>query len=213
MATLIRVLLVDDHPLSMDGLGAALGADRGIEVVGRAQTQAQGRAALQRLQPHVAVLDIHLPDGSGLQLVGLVPDTRYLLLSYFGAPQYVDAAKRLGASGFFLKTAPTPSLVAAVKRIAAGGSAFDPEALRAAREGSWEPLTTRQKEIVRLVMEGRSNDEVGAHLHVSSKTVEAYLGRLFARFKVDTRLDLALRAEREGWLDLPALDEQNGDPA
>lgn len=205
---MIRVLLVDDHPVVMDGLRAALEADPDIDVVGRARTFADGRRALLSLKPDVAVVDVRLPDGSGLELVGLVPDTAYLVLSSYGTPQYVDAARRLGASGFHLKTASSPMLVDAVKRIAGGGIAFDPELVRQARRSPWQPLSTRQKETVRLLMLGRSNDEIGAEIGISEKTVEAHLTRLFARFKVDTRIDLALRAEREGWLELPPAEEE-----
>jgi DNA-binding NarL/FixJ family response regulator len=203
MAGLIRVLLVDDHPLVTDGLCTALEADPAIVVAGVARTLEAARAELERLAPEVAVIDIRLPDGSGLALVGANPSTASILLSSYGTPQYVDAALRLGASGFFLKTAPSEVLVDAVKRVAAGGTAYDPDVMRRSAGTPWHALSERQREVVRLVVAGRSNDEIGAALGLSRKTVEAHLGRLFERFGTATRTELALRAEREGWLDVP----------
>ena len=121
-----------------------------------------------------------------------------MLLTAFDYPQYAAAALQLGAAGFVVKTAPIAELMAAVKAAASGRLAFDERA-----RGRVERLTGRELEIARLATAGRSNDEIGRTLGIATKTVEAHLGRLYARFDVASRTELAARALREGWLDVP----------
>jgi DNA-binding NarL/FixJ family response regulator len=121
-----------------------------------------------------------------------------VVLSAYDYPQYADAALRLGAAGFVVKSAPLEELVDAIKRAAAGGMAFG------VRPGRDRPrVSPRELEVVRLVVDGRSNDEVGAALGIGVKTVETHLRRLFERFEIRSRTELAARALREGWLDIP----------
>ncbi|MEO8468478.1 MAG: response regulator transcription factor, partial [Chloroflexota bacterium] len=114
-------------------------------------------------------------------------------------PQYAEAALRLGAAGFVLKTARTTELVDAIRRAASGGLAFGSRP----RPSDRTRLSPRELDVVGLVVEGRSNDEVAAALGIGAKTVETHLARLFERFGIASRTELATRALREGWLDLP----------
>ncbi len=204
---MIRVLLVDDHPLVASGLQAALSAVPDIDVIGAVSTVSEAKSVIGREAVDVAIVDIRLGDGSGLELLGTGTaggrTTLYLILSSFDSAQYVDAALRLGASGFLVKTAPTGEIIAAIRRVAAGGSAFEGRALSSLPGGRWRPLSPRDREIVAGVVRGRTNDEIGRDLGISRKTVEAHLSRMFDRFEVPTRTDLAVRAERERWLDMP----------
>ena len=121
-------------------------------------------------------------------------------MTAYDYPQYAEAALRLGAAGLVLKTAPMAELVEAIRRAAAGGLSF------ARRPGAGAVhLTERELDVVRLLVEGRSNDEIGAALGIGAKTVETHLGRLFERLGVASRTELATRAVREGWLDVPPL--------
>jgi DNA-binding NarL/FixJ family response regulator len=124
------------------------------------------------------------------------------VLTAYDYPQYAEAALRLGAAGFVLKTAPIPELVDAIRRVAAGGMAFSvrPTTAGVAR------LSPREHDVVRLVADGRTNDEIGSALQIGSKTVETHLARLFERLGVASRTELAMRAVREGWLDVPPGD-------
>jgi DNA-binding NarL/FixJ family response regulator len=121
-----------------------------------------------------------------------------IVLTAYDYPQYADAALRLGASGFVLKTAPLPELIDAIRRVAAGGLAFGVRP----RSGAVR-LSPREHDVVRLVANGRTNDEIGAELRIAAKTVETHLARLFERLDVSSRTELAMRALREGWLDVP----------
>jgi DNA-binding NarL/FixJ family response regulator len=203
----IRLVLVEDHPIVADGLRLALATQPDVEIVGRAATLADARRLIAATPCEVVLLDLRLPDGSGIDLLrdrdldGSEPD--YLILSSFQTPEYVSAAVVLGASGFLLKTAPVSEILAAVRAIADGRLLFTAEQLRAARNGAWRPLTDREHEIIAGVIAGRSNEELAGDLGLSRKTVEAYLTRLLARFGLLTRTELAIHADREQLLGLP----------
>lgn len=206
MAGLIRVAVVDDHPVVLSGLGTALQTVDDIEVVGQGRSVVEARALAARDDVDVLLLDVRLPDGNGLDLLSELTDhagPAVLVLSTFKTRQYVAAALRFGARGFMLKTTPLEELIAAIRQIATGGSAFSPEQLREGRTG-FVSLSPRERQIVALVIAGRSNDEIAAQLETSRKTVEVHLSRLYERFDVMTRLELAMRADHEGWLDLGA---------
>lgn len=197
---MIRVGIVDDHPVVLDGLAASLGRQPGIEVAWTAGSLAEARAALEAGACDVVLVDVRLPDGSGMDLI--VPSAHgpaFLVLSSFDRPQYARAAYGRGASGYLLKTAPMDEIVAGLRAAVAGGTAFRRE--HVATFAGAAALTRRELDIVRLVAQGWSNDEIATRLSLSRKTVEAYLTRLFERWNVATRTELALRAERDGWLD------------
>jgi DNA-binding NarL/FixJ family response regulator len=196
----IRIGVVDDHPIVLDGLASSLAQQAGLEVAWSASTLADARQALALTPCDVVVVDVRLPDGSGLDLIERSAPPAFLVLSSWDRPLYARAAIERGASGFLLKTAPTDEVVAAIRTAAAGGTTFRAKHLQAL--ASTLAPTPREVDVVRLVAAGHSNDEIASRLSVSPKTVEAYLTRLFERWDVATRTELALLAEREGWLDL-----------
>jgi DNA-binding NarL/FixJ family response regulator len=202
----IRIILVDDHPVVLGGLGTALEAQPDVEIVGRATTLAEARAAILAQRPDVALVDVRLPDGSGLELLERATEAgqpAFILVTTFDAPQYVEVAMEMGASGFLLKTAPIDEIVSAVRRVAGGGRVFAVDRSPAPRGERWYRLSEREREVIVGVLAGRTNDEIGGDLGVSTKTVEWHLSRLFERYDVASRVELAMRAEREGWLALP----------
>lgn len=205
----IRVVIVDDHPLIIDGLRGVLGRDPDIAIVGVADTVASARLLVETTAPDIALLDLRLPDGSGTELLtdyrGRDDGPAFIVLSTFLTTQYVNAAIALGASGFLLKTTPTDGILSAIHDVIGGKLAFSAEQLRASWRAGWTPLTSREREIVEGVMAGLSNDEISGRLGVSRKTVEGYLSRLFERFGIVTRTELGVLAEREQWLALPTL--------
>ena len=203
----VRLAIVDDHPVVTDGLRSALARAPEIEVAWTASTLDEARLELAGRPVDVVLIDVRLPDGSGLSLL---PGNRpsqpaFLVLSSFDRPQYARAAFRRGASGYLLKVAPITEIIDAVHNVARGGLAF--EARQLATVTSAPSLTRREIEVVRLVSTGHSNDEIAARLGISRKTVEAYLTKLFERWDFLTRTELAVWAEREGWLDIPSADE------
>ncbi len=200
-----RIGIVDDHPVVIGGLRAALREMEDLDVVATAGSIARAEALLAREDLDVILMDVRLADGNGLALLqrrgvrergGAV-----IVLSSFESTQYVAAAVRFGAQGFVLKTAPISELVDAIRRVARGGSAFSSAQLRQGLAGVVE-LRPRERDVLRRVLDGQSNDEIAAGLQTSTKTVEANLSRLFRRFGVASRLELGLRAEREAWLEI-----------
>lgn len=213
----IRVALIDDHPIVIDGLRAALARSPDIVIAWQASTLLEARRLLATRRADVALLDLRLADGSGADLLAESHDAPdppgFVVLSTFATPRHVTAAITLGALGFVLKTAPTDEIVAAIRTAAAGRLAFTGEQLRAARSAPWLPLTPREHEIIAGVMAGWSNDELSSRLHLARKTVEAYLSRLFVRYRVVTRTELGILAEREQLLSLPVDPRRIGTQA
>ena len=199
---LIRIAVIDDHPVVGEGTAALLRQERDLDVVGIAASLEDARATglFDVARTDVLLLDIRLGAESGLAALGGASTARpaVIVLTAYDYPQYAEAALRLGAAGFVLKTAPVTELVEAIRRVAAGGFAF------ASRpSGGGVRLSAREHDVVRLVAEGRTNDEIGAALAIGSKTVETHLARLFERLDVASRTELAARAIREGWLEVP----------
>jgi two-component system response regulator DevR len=208
----IRVAIVGDHPVFTRGLAASLSAREGLELVGAAKTLAEARALLASTPCDVVLLDLRLPDGSGVELLreagGEGPS--FVVLSSFMTPEYVSAAIAMGASGFLLKTAEAEEIDAAVTTAASGALAFSGEQLREARRAAWQPLTATERAILAGVRAGRSNDELTGDLSLSKKTVEGYITRLLARFGLATRTELAVKTERDLLLNLPTAERRRG---
>ncbi len=195
----VRIALVDDHPLVRSGTAATIGREPDLELIELGESLADAQRLLARSDLDIVILDIRLATDSGLAALGdgFQGPPAVLILTSYDLPQYADAALRLGASGFVSKTAPASDLLSAIRRIAEGGLYFG------VRPGGRVTLTAREFDVLRLVVEGRSNDEIANALGITSKTVENHLGRVFERFEVVSRTELATRALREGWLDLP----------
>ncbi len=197
----IRVAIVDDHPVLRDGLASLLEGDPDLTVVATGGTASDAAKLLASPDIDVLVLDVRLGQASGFESLGDaakdVPRPAVVVLTAFDYPQYAEAALRLGASAFVLKSAPIGELLGAIRRAAAGGLTFS------RRPGPAVSLTRREFEVVRLVSEGRSNDEIAAALGIGPKTVETHLRRVFERHGIASRTELAARAIREGWLELP----------
>ena len=202
-----RVLVVEDAEIVASGMRATVEEDKDNTVVAIVPSVELAVEVLQTRAIDVIVADIRLADGTAFDLLKRIsahpsrPPT--LILSSFDLAQYVDAALRLGASGYILKTAPAKELLDAISAVAGGGWAFDRDLVSRATAAKQLGLSRRDRQVVAGVMAGRSNDEIGADLGISHKTVEAYMTRLFERFGVSSRAELTQRAEHEQWLAPP----------
>lgn len=198
----IRVGIVDDHPMVATGLDAALATFDDLEVVAHAATLAEARRLLVRDDVDVVLLDVRLEDGNGIQALaerGARTRPAVLVISSFKTSQYVAASARFGAAGFLLKTVALPALVEAIRTVQAGGSVFTHEQL----QKGFVSLSPRERDVVRLAMDGLSNKEIGSQLGMSPKTVESRLTDIYDRFGITGgRVELSLRAAQEGWLDI-----------
>lgn len=209
----IRVAIVDDHPALREGTASLLARERDIEVVATLGSLAEIRALIVGDDPpDVVVQDIRLGEESGLRMLGAdatagewgsrpaaAAGPAIILWTAYDYPQYAAYAYRAGAAGFVVKTAPTTELIEAIRRVADGGIHFSSRPDLGTR-----PLSGREHDVLARVVDGRSNDQIGLDLGITTRTVEAHLTRLYDRFGVQSRTELATRAVREGWLDVPA---------
>jgi DNA-binding NarL/FixJ family response regulator len=200
----IRVAIVDDHPALREGTAVLLAREPDLVVGGLVGTLEDARALLVGPEPpEVLVVDIRLGGERGLDLLldrpvaGARPPA-IVVWTAFDVPQYAAFAFRAGAAGFVVKTAPVSELVAAIRHAAAGGLHFTTRPDLASR-----PLSDREREVLAHLVAGRSNDEIGVAMGVITRTVEAHLTRLYERYDVRSRTELAARAAAEGWLDVP----------
>ena len=206
-ATPIRVGVVDDHPVVGEGTAALLRAQPDLAVVGVAVSLEAAREAglTDATAVDVLLLDIRLGTDSGLRLLSDVasrgegPLPAVIVLTAYDYPQYADAALSLGAAGFVLKTAPLPELVDAIRRVAAGGLAFAVRPRTRPRPPARRASTTSSASSPTAAATTRSAPPSAS----APKTVETHLSRIFERFGVSSRTELAARAVREGWLDVP----------
>jgi DNA-binding NarL/FixJ family response regulator len=204
--TQIKVAIVDDHPLLRDGTASLLAKEPDMSVVALGENIGDAQQILAAAEADVLLLDIRLGTDSGLTVLQGRTQSRpaVIVVTAYAYPQYAEAALRLGAAGFVLKDAPVGDLLAAIRAAAAGALHFG------LRPSQRLALSERELDVVRKVVEGRSNDEIGANLNISSKTVESHLRRIFERVGVASRTELATRAIREGWLDLPTDSVSGG---
>lgn len=196
--TSIRVAVVDDHPVVRAGTAAIVERADGLELAGTASSLDEASALLDRSAVDVLLLDLRLGQEFGLaafERSASLP--AIVVVTSYDYPQYVEAALRLGAVGYVLKTAPIEELLSAIRRAAEGKLSFD------LRPASGAPLSARELEVVQAVVEGLSNDEIAARLGISPRTVESHLRRVFERHDMASRTELATRALRDGWLEIP----------
>lgn len=201
----IRVLLVDDSEMVRTGLRTLLGTEPSIEIVGDAANVAAGVAASERLQPDVVLLDIRLPDGTGIEacreILKRSPDTRVLIVTSVVDETVVDDAIRAGAHGYLLKEIDGRGLVNAIRDVAAGKSILDPaitarviQLVKSAGVGR-DPLAVlspQEKRVLSLIADGHTNREVAVKLELSEKTVRNYLSTIFEKLHVTRRAEAAV---------------------
>ena len=204
---MIRLVVIDDHPAIGLAVEAAIEArvDASIELVGTALSVAAGLELVAETRPDVVLCDLWI-DGAagGLDVLGALTRSgrgapRVLVLSGFEQPSFLRAVFEGGAAGYVTKASPVEDLLASVEIVARGGTAFPAVTLGALRDAPRRP-SERELGAIRLVAQGATNDEIAADLGISIKTVESHLRRLFGRYGVLSRTELAMLAVREGWL-------------
>ncbi|WP_333775052.1 response regulator transcription factor [Streptomyces sp. IBSBF 3136] len=207
----IRVFLLDDHEVVRRGLADLLDAEPDIRVVGDADTAAHALVRGPALRPHVAVLDVRLPDGDGIsvcrELRDRMPELACLMLTSFDDEEALLDAIMAGASGYVLKQIKGSDLVSAVRTVASGQSMLDPATtarlMRSLRADPARPpsmpaelagLSPRERDILTLIGDGLTNREIGKRLYLSEKTVKNHISRLLAKLGVQRRVQAAVLA-------------------
>lgn len=201
----IRVVVVDDHPVTRLGLKAVLDADPRLEVVGQAATANEGVALFLRERPDVILLDLALPDASGLEALAEIrreaPDARALIVTGAEGEEHAYRAVTAGVNGYLPKSTPPPELVAAVCAIAGGQTVIAPElAAQVAARSDQPDLTPRELEVLRLIVEGRSNAEIGLALGMGTGTARTHVSNILDKLGAGDRTEAATVALRRGIL-------------
>ncbi|HEU5177545.1 MAG TPA: response regulator transcription factor [Burkholderiales bacterium] len=193
----VRLLLVDDHEVVRAGLRALLAGIDGIEVVGEAGSVAEAVREAARLAPQVILMDLRLPDGSGLdacrEILSESPQTRILFLTSYSDAEAVMSTVLAGAAGYVLKDIGHRALVDAIRATAAGRSILDPRITEpvVSRVRRAEALSGQEQRVVALVVEGRTNKEIAVALGLSDKTVKNYLSNAFQKLGISRRAQAA----------------------
>ncbi|MBP7736109.1 MAG: response regulator transcription factor [Spirochaetes bacterium] len=212
----VNIYLVDDHAVLRDGLKVILGAVPGYRVVGEA---GDGRTALdeiERIKPHVVILDISLPVMTGIdvarQLKKYHPGIKIIILSQHGNEEYVNKLLGFGVEGYLFKESASQYLVRAIDEVSRGNIHLDPNITKMlvdgmtgarpvpaeAKEGVLPSLSEREKEVIKLVAEGYTGKEIGAMLRISEQTVKVHRANIMRKIKADSTADLVRYAVREG---------------
>ena len=218
----IRVLLADDHSVVRAGIRGFLEGADGIEVIAEAGNGEEAKRLIEKYQPDVAVLDIKMPEASGIEVVRWVRshyrNVGVLILTAYDDDPYVTAVLQAGANGYVLKTASPSEIIRAVKDVHAGNSALDPVIVEkimtqidpGKQRTSLEELTERELEVLELVAQGYTNKAIGVQLGISDRTVQGHLSHIFDKLQASSRTEAVMRAVSRGWLspDLGALEQQ-----
>jgi DNA-binding NarL/FixJ family response regulator len=205
----ISVLLVDDHSLVRKGFRRILEDDPEIRVIGEAADGVEAVKLAQELEPQVIVMDMAMPGLNGMQasieILKVLPNTAILMLSMYSEESYVRNALDAGAKGYILKDAMDIDLAAAVKQVAAGQKVVAPGLLSSSPEPDRDAgkLTNREKQILQLIAEGKSNKEIAALLDLSVNTVSVHRANLMEALGIHRTAELVLYAVRKGLVRIP----------
>lgn len=207
---MIRVLVVDDHPVVRAGIAALLESASDMQIVGTAASGEDALAQVPTADPDVVVMDLRMPgidgDEATARILAAHPGVRVLILTTYESDDAILSAIGAGASGYLLKAAPEEELLAGVRAVAAGEVALAPSVSRIlvartrAPAAAGPALSPRELEVLRLVAEGLSNREIGARIHLGEATVKTHLLRAFAKLEVNDRTRAVTRAMELGLL-------------
>ena len=215
--TRIRVLIVDDHAVVRMGLRVFFDLQDDITVVGEAADGSEGVAMARRLEPDVVLMDLLMPNMDGITAIGRVkadrPETEIVTMTSFIEEEKVTAALEAGASGYVLKDAEAEEVAAAVRAAYAGEVHLDPavarllaQRMRARKSGEGEPvepLTEREKDVVRLLGQGLSNKDIGSALFITERTARTYVSNILGKLGLASRTQAALYAVEHKLVDTP----------
>lgn len=213
--TVIRVVHIDDHPVVLAGIAALVERAPEFELVGQAVSAAEALALVASTNPDVVILDLSLPDVSGLELAQRLTDAhpgiKLIALTVHESRAYVQPLLRAGARGYMLKRSAADDLLRAIRVVAEGGLYVDPAVMEqalpaapsaAAGEGDAQPsLSPREESVLKFTALGFSNKEIAARMEISIKSVETYKARASQKASLRTRADIVRYGAARGWLD------------
>ena len=201
---MIRILIAEDQALVRGALGALLGLEPDFEVVGLAADGRQALALCEQLAPDIVLTDIEMPQMTGLELAVSLAERgascRMVIVTTFGRSGYLRRALAAGVRGYLLKDAPADTLASAIRSVHAGGRAIAPELALELWGGGQDPLSERERQVLRLAGEGRSSADIARQVHLSEGTVRNYLSEAISKLGAGNRVEAYRMARDAGWL-------------
>lgn len=196
----MRIVIIDDHPVVRNGLSQTISLEEDLEVVGTASCCREGLELVTQQKPDLAIVDLRMPDGSGLDIVHdgkkIVPDCRFLVLTAYGSPKEVSHAISEQVSGYILKDALPEEILHAIRLIGKGRRYFDPQAMESVVEkdenSPLDNLTDREREVLSALAAGLNNNNIAENFHISKKTVKKHVSNLMSKLGVQNRIQAAL---------------------
>jgi len=197
----IRVVLAEDQEMLLGALSTLLELEGDIAVVAQTRDGKQALDAVNAHKPDILITDIEMPELTGLDVTEKLKGsgTRVIIVTTFARPGYLSRAMKAGANGYLLKARPARELADAVRRVHKGLRVIDPD-LATEAWGETDPLTDRERQVLRLAADGMSTEEVAKKLHLSSGTVRNYLSEAIDKLGGENRIDAARIARDKGWL-------------
>lgn len=196
---MIRVLVADDHPVVQHGLCTMLELEEDIDVIGRAADGGEAVSQALSLQPDVILLDVQMPVMDGIEALRRIraqdPEARVIVLTTYRNEDYIFPSLQAGARGYLLKDATREELAGAIRQVAAGESLLDPALVHAARVDH-PPLTARERDVLRLMADGKNNAEIATQLFVSENTVKTHVSNILEKLGCKDRAAAVLLAWR-----------------
>ena len=201
---MIRILIAEDQGLVRGALAALLGLEPDIEVVATAADGIEALALCEQHAPDVVLTDIEMPRMTGLELAAQLAargaPARIMIVTTFGRSGYLRRALAAGVRGFLLKDAPADTLAAAIRTVHGGGRAIAPELALESWNGAQDPLTERERQVLRLAGEGASSADIARQIHLSEGTVRNYLSEAISKLNAGNRVEAYRLARDAGWL-------------
>jgi two-component system response regulator DesR len=201
---MIRILIAEDQALVRGALGALLGLEPDFEVVGLAADGRQALALCEQLAPDIVLTDIEMPQMTGLELAVCLAERgapcRVVIVTTFGRSGYLRRALAAGVRGYLLKDAPADTLADAIRSVHGGGRAIAPELALELWGGGQDPLSERERQVLRLAGEGRSSADIARQVHLSEGTVRNYLSEAISKLGAGNRVEAYRLARDAGWL-------------
>ncbi|MBC3931333.1 response regulator transcription factor [Undibacterium curvum] len=201
---MIRIVIAEDQVMVSGALAALLRLEADLEVLGLANNGVQALSLCRELQPDILLTDIEMPQMTGLELAAeiklQVQTCKVIVLTTFGRSGYLRRALAAGVHGYLLKDAPTESLAAAIRNVHLGGRAIAPELAMESWNGQQDPLSERERQVLRLAGEGASSSEIAKIMCLSEGTVRNYLSEAISKLNAKNRVEAFRFARDQGWL-------------
>ncbi|KXV39626.1 transcriptional regulator [Gluconobacter japonicus] len=201
---MIRLILAEDQAMLLDAFEALLGLEEDMQIVGRAADGQQALQLAQTLRPDVIITDIEMPHMTGIELAEQIREqglpSRVMIVTTFGRAGYLRRALQAGVRGYMLKDAPITQLADAIRKVAAGGRAIASDLAETVWDALPDPLSDRERSMLRLAEAGRTNKDIAEELSLSAGTVRNYFSEIVQKLDARNRIEAGRIARQNGWL-------------